>query len=280
MWSSKWTFQPPPFVPPRKPAGFLPGATRWLAAASLLVVGALLGGGLMVASQLSGTGVDPALRTLMVQTIPVGAIVDVDGDRLGVTPLIVDRRMEDGVHTVRLSAAKGGAVSRKIQAKAGERSIVVSASLLTNGVVRVDTHPPGAEITLDGDEVGKSPVTLDRVSTDRPHTVEATLEGYNLESATIPTERGELFTLSLPLSSARGDGSLTIRASLPADIELDGAPWGTTGPSARPCAPGQHRLVLSAPGLPRSPPYTVVVPPKGDARYYFELGAGIPGSPL
>ncbi|MBI1949061.1 MAG: PEGA domain-containing protein [Deltaproteobacteria bacterium] len=270
----------PPAVPPRKEVGFLPGTTRWLAAAVLFVVGVVVGGGLMVASQLSGGAVDPELRTLMVDTMPSGAIVVLNGDKLGVTPLVVDRHLEDGVHTVRLTATKGGAVSRKVQAKPGERTIVVSASLVTHGVVRVETRPPGAEISLDGDEVGKSPVTIDRVSTDRPHTVEATLEGYNLESATVPSERDELYTMTLPLTSARGNGTLTIRTSSPADVELDGSPWGPTGPDGRSCAPGQHRVVLTSPGVPRSPTYTVIVPPKGEARYYFDLGSGSPGPAL
>ncbi|MCC7070079.1 MAG: serine/threonine protein kinase [Deltaproteobacteria bacterium] len=272
---------PPPVPAVRRPPGFLPGPTRYLVAAALAVCGMFLGGGLMLASQLASAGaVEPDLRTLMVHTIPPAASVVLNGDELGVTPLIVDRRLEDGVHTVRLSAAKGSAISRKVQARPGERAVIVGANLVTAGVVRVVTRPAGAEITLDGDEVGKSPVTIEKVSTDRPHVVEATLEGFNLESANVPTERGEDFTLSLTLPSARGNGTLAIRASSPAEVELDGAPWGTTGPTARPCAPGQHRVVVRAFGSQRPQAYTVTVPPKGDARYYFELGVGAPGSPL
>ncbi len=272
---------PPPVPAVSRPPGFLPGASRYLAAAALALAGMVIGGGLMAAAQVSRTGAaEPDLRTLMVHTIPPKASVVLNGDDLGVTPMIIDRRLEDGVHTVRLSAAKGSAISRKVQAKPGERAVVVNANLVTAGVVRVVTRPPGAEITLDGDEVGKSPVTLERVSTDRPHVVEATLDGYDLESATVPTERGEEHTLSLTLSSSRGNGTLTIRASSPAEVELDGAPWGMTGPTARPCAPGPHRVVVRAFGSQRPLTYTVTVPPKGDARYYFELGLGAPGSPL
>lgn len=272
---------PPPVPAPRRPPGFLPGAARYLAAAALAVGGVFVGGGLMIAAQVARAGsVEPNLRTLMVHTIPPAASVVLNGDELGVSPLVVDRKLEDGVHTVRLSAAAGGAISRKVQARPGERAVVVSANLVTAGVVRVVTRPAGAEITLDGDEVGKSPVTIEKVSTDRPHVLEATLEGYNLESVTVPTERGQEYSLSMSLSSTRGDGMLTIRTSSPAEVELDSAPWGATGPTARPCAPGQHRVVVRAFGSQRPLAYTVTVPPKGDARYYFELGVGAPGSPL
>ena len=270
----------PPPVPARRQESFLDGPGRYLVALGTALFGVVLGAGLMVAAPTGDAQGNPELRTLMVVTTPPGAIAVLDGDRLGVTPLIVDRKLDDGVHTIRLTATKGGAVSRKVQVKEGERSLVVSANLFTMGTVVIDTVPPGARISVDGAEVGESPVAVERVSTDRAHAVEASLAGYVLTQASIPTDRPEVFRMTVPLASAKGDGKLALLASHEAEVELDGLPWGKTSRTSKPCAPGQHKVVLRAPGRPASPTYTISVPAAGAAQYYFDLGAIAPGSRL
>ena len=61
--------------------------------------------------------------------------------------------------------------------EAGATTEVTATLKPKTGTLVIDTTPEGANITLDGTNVGLSPVTQYRVSVGN-HTVNATLEGY------------------------------------------------------------------------------------------------------
>jgi hypothetical protein len=187
--------------------------------------------------------------------------------------VVVDMRLAAGPHELKIAVPNGPATARKVTLKKSDRFLVISENMSPYGKVLLDTRPQGARLLLDGAEIGKSPLALPKVSTDRAHIVEARLDGYASANATIPVDREESFELTVPLLSTRPDGQIVLESSPPAELSMDGQPWGRTGAVARACPAGAHEVTLKAPGTEVT--YTVQVPEKGSARYFFDLRASL-----
>jgi hypothetical protein len=252
---------------------------RWLprgvrvGAVVMGVVGVVggLAGGVLVQGALASRAAS-ATRALVVRTTPGGATVALDGQRLdGVTPLAVDVALADGPHALTLTLAKSAvaAVERKIVVAADDRFVLVNETLQSAGRVVVDTRPAGARLLLDGRDVGRAPVTLDDVGTDKPHVVEARTPGFRTATATIPVDRGANHAVTLTLESTGTPGRLVILAAAPGDVVVDGVPWGPTSTSVddeRECAAGRHEVVVTMPSLGARAVMTIDVPERGVAR--------------
>lgn len=262
--------------PPRTPgalAAFFPSVGARIAASIVFVVALSLGFGGAFVAKTAFAGEAATTRTLFVRSTPAGAAVALDGERVGTTPLILDVALDDGPHQLKLTpvASVGGDPrTRKVTLKKSDRTITISENMLAKGKVTIDTRPSGARLSLDGVDVGApTPITLD-VSTDKAHVIEARLEGFAAQTATIPMDRGERHTIVVPLTSTRGEGRVVLLSHPAADLWMDGQPWGRTGEKARACPGGPHEIVLYAPGVPPST-YTVDVPESGTARYFFDM---------
>ncbi len=257
---------------PRAPRrGLLPGTGARVAAAAVFVV-ALAGGFFSASTARAALGGAPGdARTLLVRSNPAGAAVFLDGNRIGTTPLVDDVRLADGAHEVKIDVADGPSTKRKLSLKKGQRFVVVSENLTAAGKVVIETRPAGARVFVDGAEIGRSPITLDRVSTDKTHVLEARLDGYAPVTTEVPIDRGDVYHALLSLTSTAADGRAVFASSPPAELFMDGQPWGKTGDAERSCPAGAHDITLKALGAAMT--YTVQVPVKGVARYFFDLRA-------
>jgi hypothetical protein len=249
---------------------WLPRGVR-IAAVIVGVVGT--GGGLaggVLAQQAWAAQQAASTRALVVRTIPGGATVSLDGQRLdGVTPLAIDVALAEGPHSLRLALGAGEPVERKIAVSTGDRFVLVSETLQSAGRVVVDTRPPAARVLLDGRDVGRAPVTLDGVGTDKPHVVEARKLGFRTATATIPVDRAADHAVTLALESTGTPGQLVVLAAAPGDVVVDGVPWGPTSTApddARECAAGRHEVVVTMPSLGARAVMTVDVPERGVAK--------------
>lgn len=248
----------------------LPGTGVRLVATLVLVV-AIAGGFFVAVVGRELLGGEPAdLRTLMVRSTPRAAVV-LDGERIGTTPLVEDLRLADGAHRLEIAVQDGPRAERKLSLTKGDRFLVVSENLLAAGKLTIDTRPQGARLFLDGAEVGRSPLVLEKVSTDKTHVVEARLQGYATQTATVPVDRGAAHEMVLTLPSTEEDGRVVIHSHPPADVWIDGKPWGRTSQKPRDCPAGVHDVALQVPGLPGQRSYTIEVPEQGIARYFFDL---------
>ena len=171
---------PAELVPVKKPT-----ARTWLFRAAAVVVviaavyfmrGTIFGGGRGGENGLSATQIDYA--GLEIRSEPSDAEVWVDGSRLGWTPL--NDSVPAGAHLVEVK-------------RAGYRSQIDSVDLAANAVwetsfvldaitgnIMVRSTPPGARITLDGEETSLlTPAELTAIPVVEPHTVAIALEGFN-----------------------------------------------------------------------------------------------------
>jgi len=127
--------------------------------------------GIAAGSSTTATGV------LMVTTIPQGAVLFLDGENRGVTSISIPY-LPEGSHILKFSSP--GYQNLTTQVVVQEDAITeVNISLSSvNGTVLVNSTPTGAEIFIDGNRAGISPILIaDLVSGN--HTLEARKSGYN-----------------------------------------------------------------------------------------------------
>ncbi|MCS6915686.1 MAG: PEGA domain-containing protein [Myxococcota bacterium] len=85
---------------------------------------------------------------------------------------------------------------------------------LLQGGLRVRTEPPGAEVTLDGKPVGRTPLELREVATGT-HTVTLALEGYEWVVRTLTVQGGLVHNLDVQLHRRAPPASLAAPLSAP-----------------------------------------------------------------
>jgi hypothetical protein len=149
-------------------------------AVSLLVGGA----GLAV---LMGRGGDaPARATLVVESVPAGAAVTVDGSALPeVTPARFVTRPGER-HEVRVTTPGHRPWSQAVVVPGGGGDVKVVAVLTKNTVqLRVESQPSGAEIWIDGAMRGRTPKVVEDLDPARSGRVELRMKGRSPEVRTL-----------------------------------------------------------------------------------------------
>lgn len=119
----------------------------------------------------------------------------------------------------------------------------------------VGSTPEGADVYVDGDYQGTSPVTVSAISVGS-HQVELHLAGYEVLTTTeyVSAGQGSNVNLALtPYSTSSADGSIDISSNLPgAVVYLDGIYKGSTQSgnifNIIAVSPGSHTLLLHLPG--------------------------------
>jgi len=140
----------------------------------------------------------PANAKLLVQTIPRGANVTVNGRYRGQSPLTLDLA-PDVDFRIGLSKAGYGNATRPVRlSAAASDSITVDLSART-GKVTLNVAPADAVIYVDGRARGRGSRTLDL--TAAPHKIEVRLDGYESWSRTLTPRPGYPQTVTASLRS-------------------------------------------------------------------------------
>jgi hypothetical protein len=63
--------------------------------------------------------------------------------------------------------------------------------------LRIDTMPAGAEVTIDGEPRGRTPLALSVARNESPISLVLSLDGYEDESRTVTPTESQLLTLEL-----------------------------------------------------------------------------------
>ena len=176
---------------------------------------------------------EPAWGQMQISSIPEGADVFIDGQRVGATPLTTEV-LETGSQ---LRIAKSGYKTwqRQVSVKAGSiESHPIIDLLVADGTVDISTSPVGAHVRVDGEFRGTTPVSVD-LSPLKEHRVELFLEGYSKAVRTVRTEPEARSSLALELVPIIGRIQLSV---IPSDAEVlvDG----------RSRDPGSQTLALTA----------------------------------
>ena len=135
----------------------------------------------------------PALNgSIAIHSIPSGAEVYIDGWQRGITPALFPE-VVPGNHLITLSSKGYDNWSHIVSVGSGQMASVNADLILAKeitGSLAVITEPPGAEIFIDSDFKGVSPVTITGLSSGT-HTVLATLKDYTNISTNLSISAGQ-----------------------------------------------------------------------------------------
>ena len=205
-----------------------------IAATLVLVVGGLGAaayGGWRYYSSLSTPG------TLVVESTPPGAQVEIDGMQRGTTPVTVD--LPPGTHALALT--RRGITRRfEVAVRPGEQTTqgLDWTQVREIGSLAVTTDPPGAKISIDGKAVGVSPLTIPDLPAGRRRVVLEGQGGTVRREVTIETDR------TATLSEAIFSGFLAVFAPVELQIYEGNRLLGTTENNRIMIPAGRHELTL------------------------------------
>jgi hypothetical protein len=202
------------------------------------------------------------MGTLVVQTNPSGAMVEVDGQPRGVTPLSLD--LSPGRHTLKL-ANEGNVRSMPITISAGGQvsqliELPRASSLL--GELQVRTEPAGAQVTVDGHVYGRAPLTVEGLA---PGTHSVVLENeLGAMTQEVKIEAGTTASLVVPMGAPKNAPlSGWIAVSAPTQLQLfeEGRLLGSSQSDRIMVAVGRHELTMINEAIGFSETQVVTVTP-------------------
>jgi hypothetical protein len=184
--------------------------------------------------------------SLLVGTNPAGASVLIDGTTRGVTPLSVE--LPPGNHTVDLlignerrrvpvTITAGGQVSHFIELPRGAQEL---------GELLVRANIPGASVSVDGQVLGRSPLTVPALSPGE-HTVVLQHESVSTtERVFIEAGRTTTLVVSMPNAPAAATAAGWVSISAPTDVQVyeDDRLLGNSSIDRIMLPVGRHELVI------------------------------------
>jgi len=193
---------------------------------------------------------------LTVTSNPSEATVILDGYTYGTTPYIFTR-LSPGYHTVEVDYPGYQAWVSNVYLDSGQTTQINAdlTQLINYGSLFVDATPQGADVYVDGNYEGTSPLTVSGLAVG-PHQLELHLAGYEVAVMTEQVTAGQgtvAYPTLQPLSATSGTGAIDITTNVPgALVYLDGIYRGSiqsgTVFSLMTVTPGSHELFLHLPG--------------------------------
>jgi len=186
---------------------------------------------------------------------PQGAEVWLDGSSTGEkTP--ADIELKPGIHKIELRLAGHETWTHEVDVDPGQQVLLEPALKPLPARARITTVPKGAQISVDGSDRGKSPITLTDLAPGK-HTLTASMAGRVDAEQALLAEPGGDHEVEIklqdrpsgPSSPVQPKGKATLNvSSLPwAEVTLDGRPIGRTPIRGRQINAGKHKVVLSNP---------------------------------
>jgi hypothetical protein len=224
-------------------------ASIWVWVFLALVAGtAIVGSALMFAPKWRMSAAIPQAGQLIVVSQPAGGDVIVDGRLRGVTPLTLS--LMPGPHALQLNR---GDVSRSIAVtiKAGAETThyvdLDTRPVPASGQLVVGSEPPGARVTVDGQERGVTPVTLSDISAGEHTVVIQGASGPVQRSVTVA--RGQSASLVVSMTGQAAFGWVSISSPFVLQILEDDRKLGTSETDRIVLPAGQHTLRMLNPRL-------------------------------
>jgi len=128
--------------------------------------------------------------TLLVTSRPGGAAVTLDGRPAGTTPLVVENVPLSRPHQLQVVAPGRKPAEVQLKPELGKLLRRVDLDLPSAlGELTVESEPSGAEVWLDGQAVGSTPITLSEVRLDERHRFDLSLPGHEMDQFVVLPEK-------------------------------------------------------------------------------------------
>jgi hypothetical protein len=143
----------------------------------------------------------PAGKLKIISPIPE-ATVYIDGASVGVAPL--EKDVTAGEHFVMVERAGYARFERKVAVEA-KKTLTVTAELKAVGTVRFLSNPEAADVFIDGERAGKTPLVKEDISVGE-HLVSFRMEGHRDFDQSVRVEGGKIAIVN---ASLRANDALT-----------------------------------------------------------------------
>ena len=161
-------------------------------------------------------GSSTATGALLVTTVPEGAVLFLDGENRGVTPVTIPD-LPVGSHLLALSSPGYQDLTTPAVVQEGAITGVNITLSSANGSIYANTTPAGAEISIDGNPAGISPVLVADLVPGN-HTLEARKSGYNETRQEVRVIGGHMMVAQLSLGEETPSQSASPPATRAAGI--------------------------------------------------------------
>jgi formylglycine-generating enzyme required for sulfatase activity len=157
----------------------------------------------------------PNWSGVSLSSVPTAAVVKVDGQIIGKTPLEVE--LTAGGHEIEIGADRHKTWRSRVLVSAGRPIVLPEVRLEpADGRLTVRSRPAGASVLVDGRYVGQTPIEID-LGPGREHEIQLTKSGYERTSRKVTVGSGEIKGLELELVGQEGMVHFSIE---PADAEV------------------------------------------------------------
>ena len=186
----------------------------------------------------------PAWAEITLASQPTGATITVDEEVLGETPATVE--VLQGERKLRLRAPGFAEYRSTLEVVAGEPQDLGTLTLTpAAGVLELASRPSGANVTVDGEFRGQTPLTLE-LTPDRAHEIALSRPGYRRYRGSVTLAAGASEQRDLRLEPRLGEVVLEVDPS-EAELRIDGEPVGT-GPRTVSLPEVEHEIVATLAG--------------------------------
>ncbi len=188
----------------------------------------------------------PTFGQLEIDSDPTGAILLLNDEQVGETPYRV--RMDPGRYAIRLMVPMYHDTSATIDVEVGStlsRRYVLRARFAT---LAVETNPPGAKLTVDGQPWGTTPFREDKLKSGA-YAFKISLPGYETQMDLVPVPEGETVHKRYNLRAQVGHLQIETEPA-GATVYVDGNKVeGTTPLILRDVVVGTREIRLTLPGF-------------------------------
>ncbi len=166
----------------------------------------------------------PAWAEVTIDSLPPGAAILVDGETLGATPAVLE--LIAGERQLILQLAGYADWQRALVIEAGRPLQLETARLQpAAGVLELVSVPSGANVTLDGEFQGQTPLSLE-LSPGKAHRLAVFKPGYRRYNGTVQLPAAGSDKQTVTLAAQLGDVRFNISPAN-ATLKIDGKPRGT-----------------------------------------------------
>jgi formylglycine-generating enzyme required for sulfatase activity len=165
----------------------------------------------------------PAWAEVVVDSLPAGATVLVDGEAVGTTPATVE--ILQGERQLILQLATYADWQQSLELSAGEPQDLGRIKLQpAAGMLSLSSVPSGANVTLDGEFQGQTPLEL-TVSPGKAHRLAVFKPGYRRHTSTVQLPAAGSDSQTVTLKAQLGDVRFAISPAN-AIVRINGQPRG------------------------------------------------------
>ena len=157
----------------------------------------------------------PGWSDVFISSIPEGATVTVSGKPAGNTPLKIE--LPEGNHRLQISAKGFKTWQTQLAVKPNQPQSIKDIRLQpADGTLALQTRPSGANITIDENFVGKTPLKI-KLSANTEHEIRISKAGYENVSRRVQVATGKIKKLAVDLKPKMGVIRFTVE---PTDAQL------------------------------------------------------------